>query len=57
VWSPYLNQPIWRSPNSGATLADGIRMSSHPQLLVCMGYGPEPWPMPRRPVEEISVEG
>jgi hypothetical protein len=43
--------------SSGATLADAIRMSSHPQLVFCMSYGPEPWPTPRRPVEEISVEG
>jgi hypothetical protein len=54
VWSLNLNQQIWRSPNSGATLADGIRMSCHPQLLFGMGYGLEPWRKPRRPVEEIS---
>ena len=38
------------------TMADKLRTRSA-QLLFHMGYGLKPWPIPRRPVEEISVEG
>jgi hypothetical protein len=37
-------------------MADKLR-TGLAHLLRRMGYGPEPLPMPSRPVEEISVEG
>jgi hypothetical protein len=53
VWASFLNQPIevaeLRPRRRGAIGVDG-----YPQLLFRMGYGPEPWLTPRRPVEEIS---
>jgi hypothetical protein len=52
----YLNQPI-EVPELRPRLRDTIGASGLPQLLLRMGYGPEVRPTPRRPVEEISVEG
>src|SRR5215216_4133181 len=58
MWASHLNRPISRSPSSRATLAEGLRMSSHQQLLLCIGRGFKPWPTLRRLLEEISsLEG
>jgi nitroreductase len=56
VWASFLNQPI-EVPELRPRLRDAIGVEGYPQLLFRMGYGPEVRPTPRRPVEEISVEG
>jgi hypothetical protein len=52
----YLNQPI-EVPELRPKLRDTIGASGLPQLLFRIGFGSEARPTPRRPVEEISVEG
>jgi hypothetical protein len=56
VWASFLNQPI-EVPELRSRLRETIGQTGFPQLLFRMGYGPEVKPTPRRPVEEISVEG
>jgi nitroreductase len=56
VWASFLNQPI-EVPELRPRLRGAIGVDGYPQLLFRMGYGPEVRPTPRRPVEEISVEG
>jgi hypothetical protein len=56
VWASFLNQPI-EVPELRPRLRGAIGVDGYPQLLFRMGYGPEVRPSPRRPVEEISVEG
>jgi hypothetical protein len=56
VWASFLNQPI-EDAELRPRLRGAIGVDGYPQLLFRIGYGPEVRPTPRRPVEEILVEG
>lgn len=57
VWSSHLNQPI-EVDELRPRLAETIgRTGQFPQLLVRFGFGPEVKPQPRRPVDEVIVDG
>lgn len=52
VRASFLNQPI-EVPSLRPRLAALLSQRGMPQLLLRMGYGPEVYPSPRRPVEEV----
>lgn len=56
IFASYLNQPI-EVPELRPELASILRVNGFPQLLLRMGYGPESRPTPRRPAEEMTLEG
>jgi hypothetical protein len=55
VWASYLNQPIevasLRPQVASAVGHDG----EHPQLLLRMGFGPDPQPEPRRAAVDVLI--
>jgi nitroreductase len=57
VWSSYLNQPI-EVGELRPKLAETIgRPGQFPQLLVRFGFGSEVRPQPRRPLDEVLLDG
>jgi hypothetical protein len=52
VWASFLNQPI-EVPELRPRLAALLGVGGYPQLLLRIGYGPEPRATPRREVEEV----
>ncbi|QRK05515.1 DNRLRE domain-containing protein [Archangium violaceum] len=54
LWMRELNQPI-EVPSLRPQLAALLSQRGMPQLLLRMGYGPEVYPSPRRPVEEVLL--
>jgi hypothetical protein len=55
VWAAFLNQPI-EVPDLRLRVRELAGVAGFPQLLLRMGYGPEPRPTPRRPVSEVLLE-
>lgn len=56
IYASYLNQPV-EVPELRPKLTRLLGLDGYPQLLFRMGYGPQPRPTPRRPVEAVSWSG
>lgn len=52
VWGAFLNQPV-EMPEVRPRLAGALGRNGFPQLVLRMGYGPEPRLEPRRPAIEV----
>jgi nitroreductase len=55
VWSSYLNQPV-EVPSLRPKLRELIGQAGWPQLVIRFGYGADPGPSPRRPVESVLIQ-
>ncbi len=55
VWASFLNQPV-EIPSLRARLRRIVGGPDLPQLVLRLGYGPEPPATPRRPVREVLLE-
>ena len=54
VSASYLNQPI-EVAELRPRLRDALGLAGFPQLLLRLGYGRDPKPTPRRPLEEVLI--
>lgn len=54
LWAGFLNQPIEVSTLRHRVLP-AVGRTGSPQLLFRLGYGPEPEPEPRRPIDEVLL--
>lgn len=52
VWASFLNQPV-QVAAVRHQLAGSIDAPGPPQLLLRLGYGPDPGPTPRRPLDDV----
>jgi nitroreductase len=52
VWASFLNQPVEVDPLR-SELRDLVGLGGFPQMLIRLGYGPEPLRMPRRPLRDV----
>ncbi len=54
ISASYLNQPI-EVPELRPQLRDALGLAGFPQLLLRLGYGTDPKPTPRRPLEQVLI--